>query len=426
MEIINYPKIDEKCYFEEMPNGLKVYIFHKPDYISSACAFGTPYGALDIHQNYHGKHYDFHPGIAHFMEHKVFEDEEGDVMGRFMELGANVNAFTSYQETVYHFFLTGRKNFDTCLNLLLDFVQDFNVSKESVEKEKPIINQEISMYLQRPITRLINETYASMYHHFPLKYDIGGNEETVNATTKEELDTCYKINYHPSNMILSIVSFIDPEEIMTLVRANQNAKSFTKETVAINENEPEPKTVVRQEYTFHMDVNSPKVVYAAKLDYSKFSDDEQVIIEFVLSKYFQMCFSNMNPEYQNWLDQGLINDFFGCEFEVESDYAYVMFYTEDMKAQEFKEFIDGIMTKYIPTKEKFDELKRRFIGEFFAEFNDFENFNITFIRNALDKIDIFRVYDLITSTTFEDMLAEVKKLDLTNYTLISLLPNKVE
>lgn len=424
MEIINYPAFDEKCYFEEMPNGLKVYIFHKPDYSSSAVAFGTPYGALDIHQNYHGKHYDFHPGIAHFMEHKVFEDEEGDVMGRFMELGANVNAFTSYQETVYHFFLTGRHNFDKCLNLLLDFVQDFNVSKESVEKEKPIINQEISMYFQQPITRLINETYSALYHNYPLKYDIGGNRETVNATTKEELDECYRINYHPSNMILSVVSFIDPEEIMAIIRANQNGKNFTKESVAVNENEPEPIEVAKKHYSFHMDVNASKVIYAAKLDYSKFSDDEQIVIEFVLSKYFQMCFSNLNPDYQKWLDEGLINDFFGCEFEVESDYAYVLFYSECDDEEQFKAFIDDILANFKPSATKFDELKRRFIGEFFNEFNDFENFNITFMRNALDNIDIFRIYDLIANTTFEDLISEVNKLDLSHYSLISLLPNK--
>lgn len=425
MELINYQYFDEQCYFEEMPNGLKVYVIHKPDYVSSTAAFGTPYGALDIHQLYQGQHYDFHPGIAHFLEHKVFEDEQGDVIGRFTELGANVNAFTTYQETVYHFFLTGEKNFAECLNLLLDFVQSFNVSEASVENEKAIINQELAMYLQSPVTRLLNETYAAMYHNFPLKYDIGGNEDSVNAITKNELETCYKINYHPSNMVLSIISFINPEIIFDIIRQNQAKKHFKKVNVAIKDNLDEPNAVYKERYTFNMDINASKVVYAIKLNYSNYSDDEQVKAEFLISKYLELCFSSINPEYQKWLDQGIINDFFGCELEIERDYAYILFYSEQDDVNEFKAFIDNQIKLFKPNSEQFNELKRRFVGEFFSEFNDIENLNITFIRNVLDNLNMFKVFDLIMQTSFDDMLKEISKINWQNYSLVSLLPKNV-
>ncbi|MGN1054789.1 MAG: M16 family metallopeptidase, partial [Erysipelotrichaceae bacterium] len=174
MQRIDYPDFKETCFYEEMKNGLKVYVFHKPDFKSSYAAFGTPYGALDIHQKYHGKHYDFHPGIAHFLEHKVFEDEDGDVLSKFAELGASVNAFTSYTETVYHFSLTGEENFREALEMLLDFVQKLNISHDSIEAEKPIIIQEVSMYEQQANTRLLNETYKSLFKNYPLINDIGG------------------------------------------------------------------------------------------------------------------------------------------------------------------------------------------------------------------------------------------------------------
>ena len=239
MQRIDYPDFKETCLYEEMKNGLKVYVFHKPDFKSSYAAFGTPYGALDIHQKYHGKHYDFHPGIAHFLEHKVFEDEDGDVLSKFAELGASVNAFTSYTETVYHFSLTGEENFREALEMLLDFVQKLNISHDSIEAEKPIIIQEVSMYEQQANTRLLNETYKSLFKNYPLINDIGGDAKSVNEISKDELETCYNINYHPSNMIVSIVSFMDPEYIISIIRDNQSKKKFLKDETATNDNHPE-------------------------------------------------------------------------------------------------------------------------------------------------------------------------------------------
>ena len=167
---------DETSYTETLDNGLKVIIFHKPGYSLTSACFGTAFGGLNICQRHNARDYSFHPGTAHFLEHKLFESEEKDIMTAFSLMGANVNAFTSYKETVYYFTKSG-EDIKDCLNLLLDFVQNLSITKESVEKEKGIIVEEVSMYMQNPDSRLINETYKSLYEKYPLKYDIGGDEE---------------------------------------------------------------------------------------------------------------------------------------------------------------------------------------------------------------------------------------------------------
>ena len=155
------PRFDETFYSETLENGLKLIIWHKPLFTSTSCIFATPYGALDHCQKLEdGTIIEDPSGIAHFLEHKMFESEHGDVMNDFSEMGANVNAYTSYTETCYTF-STSQQDISKPLNLLLDFVQELNISDESVEKEKGIIIQELAMYQQMPDSRLFFETFKA-------------------------------------------------------------------------------------------------------------------------------------------------------------------------------------------------------------------------------------------------------------------------
>ena len=165
-------RYDETYYAETLDNGLKVIIWHKPNFQNSQFLFATPYGALDFKQkDENGNLVAYPSGIAHFLEHKMFESKKGDVMELFSQLGANVNAFTSYNETVYYFSTTN-KDVEQEVNLLLDFVQELEITEESVEKEKGIIIQELNMYLQMPDSRLLFESFKSMYHNHPLNSDL--------------------------------------------------------------------------------------------------------------------------------------------------------------------------------------------------------------------------------------------------------------
>lgn len=409
---------DETYYIDTLSNGLKVLIFNKPHFKTTTCAFGTPFGALNTDQIVNGKEYHFNSGIAHFLEHKIFESEEKDIFATFSKMGCNVNAFTSYSETVYYFSTTN-KDIEEPLNLLLDFVQNLDITDKTVEKEKGIIAQELSMYMQNADSRLLQEGYKSMYKNFPLKYDIGGDEASVYRITKDELEECYKINYHPSNMVLVITSPIDPDKLFNIVKTNQDAKVFEPYLNPVDIPFNEPKEVVRKEYTFNMDINKPKHLYAIKLD-PNFKDKKDVLLkEWCLNIYLKAYFSPINPEYQSWIDKGIINDYFGYEVDFDERYAYLLFYNESYE-NNLKDLIDNTLKKNLFDEEILTQIKRRYIGSSFDAFNDVESFTTGYIRDYLNGLDFFENIEILSNVEKSNIDSVYKGFNYDNYALIHI------
>ncbi len=420
MKKIHNDFFDEDFYIEKLDNGLEVVIFNKKDFLTTACAFATSYGALNTDEVLDGKEYHFHPGVAHFLEHKLFESEDKNIFEEFSNMGCNVNAFTSYHETVYYFSTTN-KEIKEPLNLLLDFVQKLDITDENVEKEKGIICQELAMYMQNPDSRLLQETYRSLYHNYPLKYDIGGDETSVNAISKDELDLCYKINYHPNNMVLLIVSPLDVNYLMDIVKENQSKKHFDEQkdvkTLLIDEDD----SVVRKEFSFEMDINKPKHVYALKLKPNFKDSDDIVYKQWCLDLYLKAYFSSINKDYQEWLNKGLINDYFGYEVDFDKDYAYILFYNES-EEDNIKELIDNELKKDLITEEILTSIKRRYIGNSFDTLNDVESFDTGYVRDYVNGIDYFKSIEILTHISLNDLKAVFKGFDYSNYALIHILP----
>lgn len=420
MKKIHNDFFDEDFYIEKLDNGLEVVIFNKKDFLTTACAFATSYGALNTDEVLDDKEYHFHPGVAHFLEHKLFESEDKNIFEEFSNMGCNVNAFTSYHETVYYFSTTN-KEIKEPLNLLLDFVQKLDITDENVEKEKGIICQELAMYMQNPDSRLLQETYRSLYHNYPLKYDIGGNETSVNAISKDELDLCYKINYHPNNMVLLIVSPLDVNYLMDIVKENQSKKHFDEQkdvkTLLIDEDD----SVVRKEFSFEMDINKPKHVYALKLKPNFKDSDDIVYKQWCLDLYLKAYFSSINKDYQEWLNKGLINDYFGYEVDFDKDYAYILFYNES-EEDNIKELIDNELKKDLITEEILTSIKRRYIGNSFDTLNDVESFDTGYVRDYVNGIDYFKSIEILTHISLDDLKAVFKGFDYSNYALIHILP----
>lgn len=420
MKKIHNDFFDEDFYIEKLDNGLEVVIFNKKDFLTTACAFATSYGALNTDEVLDDKEYHFHPGVAHFLEHKLFESEDKNIFEEFSNMGCNVNAFTSYHETVYYF-TTTNKEIKEPLNLLLDFVQKLDITDENVEKEKGIICQELAMYMQNPDSRLLQETYRSLYHNYPLKYDIGGDDASVNAISKDELDLCYKINYHPNNMVLLIVSPLDVNYLMDIVKENQSKKHFDKQkdvkTLMIDEDD----SVVRKEFSFEMDINKPKHVYALKLKPNFKDSDDIVYKQWCLDLYLKAYFSSINKDYQEWLNKGLINDYFGYEVDFDKDYAYILFYNES-EDDNIKELVDNELKKDLITEEILTSIKRRYIGNSFDTLNDVESFDTGYVRDYVNGIDYFKSIEILTHISLDDLKAVFKGFDYSNYALIHILP----
>lgn len=414
----------QETYYEEtLPNGLQVVLWQKPNYHKSLFMMSTPLGALDIKQiDADGKQYEFPLGIAHFLEHKMFAMQDHDVMEEFSSMGANVNAFTSYHETAYYTSTSGDPI--PPLSLLLDFVQELDINEATVEKEKGIIIQELHMYKEMSDQRLLMETYASLFHEHPMRFDIGGDDESVSGTTVEKLEECYRLNYHPSRMILIGVSGQDPEMLMKVIRENQAGKQFPAVHPIQRASLQEPSEVYRPSYTFTMDVSVPKYCIAYKLAGIK-DAETRTRVEWALRILLDANFTTLYPDYQEWLNQGIINDYCGSDADFGEDYGTIMFYGETKQKEAFLKLCEQCMERirHAQIKEEvLEQLKRRYYASNIRSFNSFDEIAINYVRANFDHMDPFASLEILNQLTLADVKNAAKIVSSKNVTITELLP----
>lgn len=414
----------ETYYTKTLDNGLKIVLFHREDYDKSFFLVGTPFGALDMMQkDEEGKVVEYPAGIAHFLEHKMFADPKGDVMERFSGMGVQVNAFTSYGETVYYF--SSNDGIEEPLHLLLDFTHELFIDDASVEKEKGIIIEELNMYAQQSDSRLLHEVFRSLYHNHPLKYDIGGDEASVSSTTTEQLYECFHLNYATEKKVLVGVCSENPEEVLRMIEENQASKAIvkrplTKRILTLDE----PDEVVRKDYVFEMDVNTSKVSIAYKFK-GYLSGVQRSKDEWALRFGLDSLFSALNPEYQIWMDEGIINDYFSYEVELGEDFAVLLFSTETTKKADFITLVQSkmeVLQSTLMDSTMLEQLKRRYFGQSISALNSFENTAIYFLRNDFADVDFFQSLDLLEDISVEDVKIALKRIPLENHVVVEVQP----
>lgn len=260
MKKIEIKGLDEEIFYDKLDNGLEVYLLSKDTFKSSYVTFTTKYGSIynefvPINQN---KMKSFPKGIAHFLEHKVFAVKDGpDPMEFFSRSGSICNAYTTFNNTTYLFYATNKLKENICY--LLDYVQELYLTDESVENEKKIISEEIHMYDDRPSEVLSEKIRYNTLNSNPYRDSIIGTTEDISKITKDDLETCYKTFYHPSNMFLIVVGSFDVEEIMSAIKDNQNNKEFDKlDSIKVKEIS-EKDEVFKKEEVIDSTTNIPKV-----------------------------------------------------------------------------------------------------------------------------------------------------------------------
>lgn len=264
MQTIYNQRIDEKLIKTTLENGLNIYIFPKKDYVKQYAMLSVDFGSNDIEfiDVKNAKKRLMPEGIAHFLEHQLFEDKEKSIFDKFADLGASANAYTNFDSTNYLFSSSG--NFNKSLINLIDFVQTPYFSKKNVEKEKGIIIQEIKMYQDNPYWRSYFNLLSALYINHPVKNDIAGTVESVSSITPEDLYICYYNFYQPSNMDLILIGDIDEQKVINLIKENQAQKSFPNfknPTTIIKE---EPAAIAKKLVEEKMKVSRPMVQLAFK------------------------------------------------------------------------------------------------------------------------------------------------------------------
>jgi len=414
METIGYAQLDERIYFDRLDNGLEVYILPKKGFHKKYATFTTKYGSVDNRFVPYGQK-DFlrvPDGIAHFLEHKLFEKEDGDVFQKFVEQGAQANAFTSFTRTAYLFSCT--ENFRQNLTTLLDFVQEPYFSEKTVEKEKGIIGQEIRMYDDNPDWRLYFGSIGNLYHYHPVRIDIAGTIESIAKIDKDLLYTCYNTFYHPSNMLLFVVGSVDPEETLDLVKENQGRKSFRDRPGIRRQFEKEPPAVARQKQIVHMDVQTPKCMVGIKGILHDGPKENRLKTELSVQLLLDFLFSRSSPDFQKLYEEGLIDDSFLYDYTQEEGFSFVLAGGDTENPDRLASEIQDLFLKAKETREwnseRLERTKRNKIGAFLRALNSPEFIANQFTRYHFNSMDLFQVIPLLESIGPGDVEAAARQL----------------
>ncbi|MBD7964223.1 EF-P 5-aminopentanol modification-associated protein YfmH [Fictibacillus norfolkensis] len=406
MGMKTFDQLDETLHYEELANGLKVYVLEKKGFNKTYATFTTHYGSVDNHFKPLGKDENVKvpDGIAHFLEHKLFEKEHGDVFQDFSKQGASANAFTTFNRTAYLFSTTGdvKKNLTT----LIDFVQEPYFTEKTVEKEKGIIGQEIRMYDDNPDWRVYFGLIENMYHHHPVKIDIAGTEKSIAKITKDDLYECYETFYHPSNMILFIVGPVDAKDILSFVKDNQSQKTFKEKENIERFFDEEPQTVAKTKKVIEMTVQTPKCYMGYKEAAPNRQGKELMKHELSVNLLLEMMFGKSSPNYETLYEEGLIDQTFSFDYTEENGFGFSMLGGDTGSPDEFVERISGMVEDFKQhsiDEDSFDRARKKKIGAFLRSLNSPEFIANQFTRYAFNEMDLFDVIPVFESLTVRDV-----------------------
>jgi predicted Zn-dependent peptidase len=304
-----YPQLDETVIWDVLPNGLTIAVVPKKGFQKKLAYFVTDYGSIHTRFRLDGEIFEAPNGVAHFLEHKMFDLPRGEISAEFAALGANPNAFTSYDMTAYYF--SGAEEFQKNLELLLEFVSTPYFTEESVAKEQGIIGQEIDMVYDSPESRVFENLMEIMYSKHPVRVPILGTRETIGKITPEVLYRCHQAFYRPENMMLCVVGDVDAEAIrQTALRLLPETTAHTVE----KETWQEPMTVAQPEITCKMEVAMPMFQLGFKCE-PQDQGETAVRLEMVGDLAAEALFGESSALYLELYEKGLIDSSFGGGFE---------------------------------------------------------------------------------------------------------------
>ena len=401
MKPVYYEALGETVYCGALPNGLSIRVVPKPDHAKKYAFFATRYGGMDIRFQLNGRWLDTPAGIAHYLEHKMFDTKEGNALQELAKNGAEPNAFTSNAMTGYYFDSTS--HFDENLEILLSFVSVPYFTDESVAKEQGIIAQEIRMIEDNPDWQIYARMLRALYSVSTARTSIAGTVESISRITAETLYDCHKAFYTPSNMILTVVGNVDPVKVSDLAR-----RILPKEggPVIPRDYGSEPEAVGAKEARMAMEVSSPQFLAGWKC--RPVPEGEERLRRLILgSLACDLLFGESSPLYQRLYSQGLVNSSFGGDFEQMPGVAFLYAGGESKEPQTVANELQKEADRLI--REGFDEdyfqrALRSSFGSSLRGLNSFENIAVSLTEGCFGGFDPFRFPQIFDAVTQEDIL----------------------
>ena len=405
MREIENKNIKEKCYMEKLENGLQVIIIPKKEIQKKYIIWATKFGSIDntFIDSTTGEKVVIPDGVAHFLEHKMFEQKNGvDSLYVLMALGLDANAYTTNDHTAYLFECTD--HFYEGLDELMDYVQNPYFTDQNVEKEKGIIGQEIGMYDDDPGWQLYINAMDCLYEKNPIKVDTAGTVETISGINPEMLYKCYNTFYHPSNMVLTVVGDFEPEEILAEIKKRLKDNEARGEITRIY---PEEKLEINKKYAEkEMEVSLPLFMIGFK-DNIKDKYNEVVKRHIAIEIILNMLIGKSSNLYNELYKEGYLLSQPDLEYEFGNEYSHVLIGGQSKDPQKvyekIAEKIQEMKNNDINVQE-FDRIKKKIYGDYAVEYNNVADIGRMFTSDYVKGINSFEYMD-----KFEEIDAEYAK-----------------
>lgn len=401
-----YERLGEWIYRETLPNGLRICVIPKPEYARSYAFFSTRYGGMDVRFSLNGSWLDTPPGIAHYLEHKMFDTKEGNALQELAKNGAEPNAFTSNAMTGYYFDST--ENFEENLKILLSFASVPYFTEESVAKEQGIIGQEIRMIEDSPDWQIYTRMMQSLYQRSTARISVAGSVESIREITAQTLYDCHKAFYTPSNMMLTVVGDVDPIHVADIARRVLPREGGPEIPRDYGE---EPRAIACGSSRLEMPVAMPQFMFGCKC--RPVPDGETFLrMQMVGDLACDILLGDSSPLYLDLYEKGLINGSFGGTFEMMPGIAYLYAGGDSKDAETVAKRVlqearrlteNGIEDAY------FQQIRHAEFGQALRGLNSFENIAVTLTEGVFHGYDAFRfpqVFDTIRQEDVVDFLRE--------------------
>jgi len=420
MKKITIKKINEDIYFEKLDNGLGVYLYVDKNIHNNYVTFTTKYGSVNNEFNgIDGKMKKVPNGIAHFLEHKVFVQEEGPQPEEFYALSGGVsNAYTTFKNTTYLFSCTDK--LEENIAYLLDFVQNLYLTDENVESEKGIITQEINMCNDRPSDILYDKIRLNTIKNNPFRESIIGTVSEVNSITKEMLYDCYNTFYHPGNMFMVITGNFDVDKIIQVVKDNQSKKTFGDDFKIKLKKFKEPDEIVKDMEVVKCNTLVPKIAYSLKIPVDKFDMDKRKLSIYMFI-IFNLLFGDTSSFDENAKEKGIItNTLYYNMLNIDTHFVISLINSSD-KYEELIEMIDDRFKEITFSSSELERKKKVLISNEVFSYENIEMINEMIIDNIIfDGRIEDDIIGLINSLNIDELNEIVSKIDFNNKSIVIL------
>jgi len=401
-----YERIGETVYRETLSNGLMVCVVPKPGFARSYAFFATRYGGMDVRFQLNGNWLDTPAGIAHYLEHKMFDTKEGNALQELAKNGAEPNAFTSNAMTGYYFDST--EHFEENLKILLSFVSIPYFTDESVAKEQGIIGQEIRMIEDNPDWQIYTRLMQALYQKSTGRISVAGSIESIREITAQTLYDCHKAFYTPSNMILTVVGDVDPIHVTDLAR-----RVLPREggPVIPRDYGQEPEAVAVKSTSIRMEVSMPQFLTGYKC--APAVDGEDFLrLATIGDMACEVLLGESSPLYLRLYGQGVINGSFGGAFETMPGLAYLYAGGDsgcpEEAAAEIQKEADRLGAEGVDP-DFYERIRRASFGENLRGLNSFENIAVSLTEGYFHGYDPFRFPEVFDSVGVEDVTAFIRE-----------------